>query len=142
MEVSYFSWQKKYFNFRSSHPEVFCKKGALKNFTKSIGKHLCQSLFFNKVAGLRPATLLKKRLWHRCFPVSFVRFLWTPFLKEHLWWLLLQLEDYSSYQAKIFSYKLSSSLISATRTFSYLRKYLQLMHLFSWSFSQTLTYFF
>ena len=21
---------------------------------------------FNKVAGLRPATLLKKRLWHRC----------------------------------------------------------------------------
>ena len=24
---------------------------------------------FNKVAGLRPATLLKKRLWHRCFPV-------------------------------------------------------------------------
>ena len=27
-------------------------------------KLLCQSLFFNKVAGLRPATLLKKRLWH------------------------------------------------------------------------------
>ena len=24
---------------------------------------------------LRPATLLKKRLWHRCFPVSFVKFL-------------------------------------------------------------------
>ena len=41
-------------------PEVFYKKGALKNFTKSTGKHLCQSLFFNKVAVLRPATLLKK----------------------------------------------------------------------------------
>ena len=27
--------------------------------------------FFNKVAGLRSATLLKKRLWHRCFPVDF-----------------------------------------------------------------------
>ena len=26
--------------------------------------------FFNKVAALRPATLLKKRLWHRCFPVN------------------------------------------------------------------------
>ena len=36
--------------------------GALGNLTKLTGKHLCQSLFFNKVAGLRPATLLKMRL--------------------------------------------------------------------------------
>ena len=33
----------------------------------------------------RPATLLKKRLWHRCFPVNFVEFLKTPFLIEYLW---------------------------------------------------------
>ena len=33
-------------------PEVFCEKGVLRNFTKFTGKHLCQSLFFNKVAGL------------------------------------------------------------------------------------------
>ena len=39
--------------------------------------------------GLRPATLLKKTLWHRCFPVNFVKFLRTPFLTEHLWSLLL-----------------------------------------------------
>ena len=45
---------------RSSRPEVFCRKGALKNFTTFTGKYLCQSLFFNKVAGLRPATLLKR----------------------------------------------------------------------------------
>ena len=67
------------------------KKGVLKNFTKFTGKHLCQSLFFNKVAGLRPATLLKKRLWHRCFPVNFVKFLRTPFYIEHLWRLLLMI---------------------------------------------------
>ena len=48
---------------------MFYKKGVLRNFTKFTGKHLCQSLFFNKVAGLRPASLSKKRLWHRCFPV-------------------------------------------------------------------------
>ena len=24
------------------------------------------------------------RLWHRCFPVTFARFLSTPFFKEHL----------------------------------------------------------
>ena len=45
---------------RSSRPEVFCRKGVLKNFTTFTGKYLCQSLFFNKVAGLRPATLLKR----------------------------------------------------------------------------------
>ena len=39
---------------------------------------------------IRPATLLKKRLWHRCFPVNFVKFLRTAFLTEHLWWLLLK----------------------------------------------------
>ena len=37
-----------------------------------------------------PATLFKKRHWHRCFPVNFEKFLRTPFFTEHLWWLLLQ----------------------------------------------------
>ena len=68
---------------RSSRPEVFYKRGALKNFAKFTVKHLCQSLFFNKVAGLRSATLLKKSLWHRRFPVNFAKFLTTPFLIEH-----------------------------------------------------------
>ena len=66
---------------RISRPEVFCKKGVLRNLAKSTGKHLCQSLFF--------ATLLKKRPWHRCLPVNFAKFLRTPFLTEHLRWLLL-----------------------------------------------------
>ena len=35
------------------------------------------------------ATLLKRRLWHRCFPVNFAKFLRAPFVTEHLWWLLL-----------------------------------------------------
>ena len=65
------------------------KKVFLQILQNSQEKHLWQSLFFNKVAGLRPATLLKKRLWHRCFPVNFAKFLRTPFLTEHLWWLLL-----------------------------------------------------
>ena len=51
---------------RKQPPEVFCEKGALRIFTKFAGKQLCQSLFFNKVAGLRSAFLLKKRPWDRC----------------------------------------------------------------------------
>ena len=50
---------------RSSNPEVFCKKGVLRNFAKFTGKHLCQRTW--------PATLLTK----------------NTFLTEHLRWLLL-----------------------------------------------------
>ena len=35
----------------NSRREVFIKKGFMKNFEKFTGKHLCQSFFFNKVAG-------------------------------------------------------------------------------------------
>ena len=66
--------------FGSSLSEVFCKKGVFENFAKFIGKHLWQSIFINKVAGLRLATLLRKRLWHRWFPVNYAKFLRTPFI--------------------------------------------------------------
>ena len=50
--------------------EVFYKKSVLKNFTKFTGKHLCHSL----------TTLLKKRLWHRCY----LWILWN--FQEHLFY--------------------------------------------------------
>ena len=75
--------------YRSSRPEVFCKEGVLWNFAKFTGKHLCQSLFFKKFAGLRP--LLKKRLWYRYFLVNFVKFFRTSFLQNTSWRLLLAL---------------------------------------------------
>ena len=64
--------------FKSSCQEVFCEKAVLGNFAKFTGKYLYQSLFFNNIAGLRPVTLLTKRLWRRCFPVNFQNF------EEHL----------------------------------------------------------
>ena len=51
-------------------PEVFCIKRYSWKFAKLTGKDLYQRLFLNKVAGLCPATLLKKRLCHRYFPVK------------------------------------------------------------------------
>ena len=67
---------------RSSQKGCSVKKGVLSNFTKFTGKHLCQSLFFNKVSGLSPVTLFKKRLWHSCSPVNFVKFLRNLFLQS------------------------------------------------------------
>ena len=33
------------FSSRSSHPEVFCKKGGYRDFVKFTGKHLCRKLY-------------------------------------------------------------------------------------------------
>ena len=70
--------------YRSSHRRCSVKKGVLGNFAKFTEKHLCQSLFFGKVAGLKSATLLKKGLWHRCFPVNFPKFRRPPFYRTPL----------------------------------------------------------
>ena len=43
-------------SFRSSHWRCSVRKGVLRNFTKFTGKHMWQSLFFNKVGG-----------WGNCF---------------------------------------------------------------------------
>ena len=75
--------------YRSSHQRCSVRKGVLRNFTKFTGKHLYQSYYFNKVAGIRPATLLKKTLWHRFFTVNFAKFLKTPFLQNSSGRLLL-----------------------------------------------------
>ena len=69
--------------------EVLCKNGVLENFAKFTGKYLSWSLYFKKVVGLRPESLFKKRLQHRCFPLNLVQFFKNSFFKEHLWWLLL-----------------------------------------------------
>ena len=89
---------------RSSHRRCSVKKGVLRNSTKFTGKQLCHSLFFNKVAALRPATLLKKILWHRCFPVNFAKFPRTTFLKNTSGWLLcFNTLKYSTFPGKTFS---------------------------------------
>ena len=70
------------------------KKGVFKSFAKFAGKHLCQSLLFNKVAGHRSV--------FRCFPVNFAKFKRTSFLQNTSGRLLLchwfpkEIRDYFS----------------------------------------------
>ena len=54
--------------------------GVLKAFTNFKGNHPSQSLFLIKIAGLRPATVLKETLT-QVFSVNFVNILRTRFLQ-------------------------------------------------------------
>ena len=49
-------------------------------------KILCLLCFYSC---LQTATLLKRRLCHRCFPVNFAKFRRKTFFAEHIRWLLL-----------------------------------------------------
>ena len=60
---------RKFLFIKSRCPEVFCKKGVLRNFANFTGNYLCQSLFLIK----------KETLAQRSFPVNYAKFLRTPF---------------------------------------------------------------
>ena len=83
----------KMWKIQNSHTEVSCKKGVLKSFLKVTEKQLCQSLFFNKVAGFRPATLLKKETLAQVYSCEFWQIVKKTFFIKHLQWLLLKIMD-------------------------------------------------
>ena len=53
---------------RTSHLEVFCRKGALRNFAKFTGKHLHRSLFFNRP---KACNFIKKETLAHLFSCEF-----------------------------------------------------------------------
>ena len=69
------------FNNRNSHQRCSLRKGILRNFAKFRGKHLYQSLFFNKVAG----TFLKKETQAQVFSCEFCEISQNTFFIEHFW---------------------------------------------------------
>ena len=76
---------------RSSRPDVFCEKDVLRNFANSQ-ENTCARVNFLIKLQAAPATLLKKRLWHRCFRMNFAKFLRTPFSQSTSGRLLLKRE--------------------------------------------------
>ena len=70
---------------------MFCKI-VLRNFVKFAGKHLRQNLFFNKVADLMTATLLKRKALAQAFSCGFCEISKnTCFHRTPLVWLLLNI---------------------------------------------------
>ena len=90
------------------------EKDVLKNFTKFTAKHLCQSPFFNKLSGLRFATLSKKKKkkdWQSCFLTNFVKFLRLSFLQTTSGRLSLAVVSAASFTGVINSNVMFSSNI-------------------------------
>ena len=56
-------------------------KQVLSKMSQNSRKNTCARVSFLKKR-LRPGTLLKKRLWYRCFPVKFAKFPRTSFLQS------------------------------------------------------------
>ena len=73
---------------RSILKEVFCKKNVFRN-SQNSQENTCVRIFLKIKLQTEACNFIKKKLLHRCFSVNFAKFLRTPFLTEHLWWLLL-----------------------------------------------------
>ena len=73
--------------YRSSRPEVFCKKGVLGNPTKFTGKHLCQSLFLIKLQAsgtFRGTFRSPSNVYDRAICKNYQHFLVVNFFRKKL----------------------------------------------------------
>ena len=79
---------------RSSCQEVFYKRSFLRNFTKFTGEHCARVYILIKFQAA--CNFFKKDTQAQVYSCEFGQFLRTPFLTEHLRWLLLLLHFLSS----------------------------------------------
>ena len=70
---------------RSSRQEVFSVKRAFLEVSQN-----------SQVNTSARVSFLKKRLWHKCFPANFTKFVRTHFLTEYILWLLLGFQSEST----------------------------------------------
>ena len=85
--------------------EVFYENNLFFKILQNLQKNfLCQKTL-----------LLRKRLWHRCFPVNFVKVLRTPFSQNTSGWLLLSLRDQLISSFKLFHKKIRFRILSLVK---------------------------
>ena len=73
------------YTFKKQPSDCSIKKGVLKNFTKFTRKHLCQSLYFDKVACCRTqaCNVIKKQTPTQAFSGEFCEIFKSTFFTEH-----------------------------------------------------------
>ena len=69
---------------RSSHQSCSLRKGVPRNFRKFTGKHLCQSLYFSKVAGL-VCNFINIETLAQVFSCEFSKISKNIFFTEYVW---------------------------------------------------------
>ena len=89
---------KRYY-FRSSHLRCSVKKGVFLEISQNSQENTYARDSFLIELQARPATLLRKSLWYRCFPVNFAKFLRTPFLQNTSGRLLLLFPHKTAYSS-------------------------------------------
>ena len=82
--------QNKKSNFRSSHPELFSRKGVLKICSKFTGEHSCRNAISIKLE----SNFIDIALRHGCSPVNLLLVFRTPFPRNTPGWLLLKFENH------------------------------------------------
>ena len=91
---------------RSGHPEMLLKITVLKNFENDNGKHLCWSLFFNRIADLRYASLLN---WDSCTGVfvwilkTFSAAVFSTLVNGYFWFSIMHHKLYLQYLKRSFN---------------------------------------
>ena len=81
---------------------TYASEAVVSCFVKKASLEISQSSQENACARV---PFLKKRLWHRCFPVNFAKLVRTSFLTEHLRWVLLAFQSEST----LYSFRTSCS---------------------------------
>ena len=91
-------------NYKNALQQVLCKLESIYYLysSKYFGKYWFRShVYLISSKKLKETncfskedSLIKKSLWHRCFPVNFAKFLRTPFFTKHLRRLLLKNTDF------------------------------------------------
>ena len=85
--ICYKEYPSKILSYRSSHQEVFLRKGVLKICSKFTGEHPYQSVISIKLL----CNFIKIALLHGCSPVYLLHIFRTSFLKKTSGRLLLKL---------------------------------------------------
>ena len=84
MFVSVVNMSLEYHKHRSSHQRYAVRKGFLRNFAKFTGKHLRQSLYFNRVAG-HACSFIKIETLAQVFSSESCEISKNTFFIEHVW---------------------------------------------------------
>ena len=77
-------WKPLFRSFKSSHQDVFLRKGVVKISSKFTGEHPCRSAISIKLQ----SNFIEITLRHGCSPANLVYNFGTPFLKSTSGWLL------------------------------------------------------